>query len=263
MPAGLPPAVGLPNLNHWHCIRVGESQTPVLVIDDVLPGAAALLDYAGTQAFSADAANFYPGVRCPAPAGYALALQALWPLVSQIWPRSGQCGASGGFSEGSTADGQPWRAMLVRQAAFAITTTAPRQLRPIQMLPHIDTAGDDTLALVHYLMGSEHGGTSFYRHRSSGLERISETALPGYAAALKQEALAQQLHLTPGYQAGDSALFQRIGQVEAQFNRALIYPANLLHSGDILQALSLEQNPQAATPAGGRLTVSCLLQLQY
>lgn len=254
MPAGAPPAVGLPNLSHWHCLRVGDSHTPVLVIDELLPGAAALRDYASTQAFAADAANFYPGVRCPAPAGYTVALQALWPLVSQIWPRSGEWGGSG--------DGQPWRAMQVRQAAFAITTTAPRHLRPIQMLPHIDTASDNTLALVHYLMGSEHGGTSFYRHRSSGLERISEAALPGYAAALKQEALAQQLHLTPGYQAGDSALFQRIGQVEARFNRAVIYPANLLHSGDILQALAPEQERLSAEPVHGRLTVSGLLQLQ-
>lgn len=261
MPSCAQPAVGLPHLSHWHCIRVGVSQTPVLVIDELLPGAAALRDYAGTQAFIADPANFYPGVRCAAPAGYALALQALWPLVSQIWPRSGESGGSGEW--GGSGDGQPWRAMQVRQAAFAITTTAPRHLRPIQMLPHIDTSSDDTLALVHYLMSPEHGGTSFYRHRSSGLERISETALPGYAAALKQEALAQQLHLTPGYQAGDSALFQRIGQVEAQFNRALIYPANLLHSGDILQALAPEQERLSAEPAHGRLTVSCLLQLQY
>jgi hypothetical protein len=109
---------------------------------------------------------------------------------------------------------------------------------------------------VHYLCGPEHGGTSFYRHRETGFERISAERLAGYSAKLKTEAQAAQLHLQPGYIDGDTSMFQRIYQVDAKPNRAIIYPGNLLHSGDIRPESGL-----SATPSQGRLTISSFLQL--
>lgn len=215
---------------------------PVIVIDHFYPDVAALRAAAcePSAEFVRDAANFYPGARRQAPAQYQQFLSQLQPLLQEVYGHTPWGGPS------------PWQ---VLQAAFALTSTPPEKLRPIQMLPHFDTVSPTTLALVHYLVGPEHGGTSFYRHRSSGLCCITEQTLPAYGAALKQQAIAARLHEHPRYQAGDCALFQRIGQVSAAVNRVAIYPAHLLHSGDILQADRLSPDPRE-----GRLTVSCLLQ---
>ena len=215
---------------------------PVIVIDHFYPDVAALRAAAcePSAEFVRDAANFYPGARRQAPAQYQQFLTQLQPLLQNVYGHTPWGGPS------------PWQ---VLQAAFALTSTPPDKLRPIQMLPHFDTVSPTTLALVHYLVGPEHGGTSFYRHRSSGLCCLTEQTLPAYGAALKQQAIAARLHEHPRYQAGDCALFQRIGQVSAAVNRVAIYPAHLLHSGDILQADRLSPDPRE-----GRLTVSCLLQ---
>lgn len=222
--------------------QANTATVPVIVIDHFYPDVAALRAAAcePSAEFVRDAANFYPGARREAPAQYQQFLTRLQPLLQDVYGHTPWGGAS------------PWQ---VLQAAFALTCTPPEKLRPIQMLPHFDTVSPTTLALVHYLVGPEHGGTSFYRHRSSGLSCITEQTLPAYGAALKQQAIAARLHEHPRYQAGDCALFQRIGQVSAAVNRVAIYPAHLLHSGDILQANQLSPDPRE-----GRLTVSCLLQ---
>lgn len=222
--------------------QANTATVPVIVIDHFYPDVAALRAAAcePSAEFVRDAANFYPGARRQAPAQYQQFLTQLQPLLQNVYGHTPWGGPS------------PWQ---VQQAAFALTSTPPDKLRPIQMLPHFDTVSPTTLALVHYLVGPEHGGTSFYRHRSSGLCCITEQTLPAYGAALKQQAIAARLHEHPRYQAGDCALFQRIGQVSAAVNRVAIYPAHLLHSGDILQADRLSPDPRE-----GRLTVSCLLQ---
>ena len=101
-----------------------------------------------------------------------------------------------------------------------------------------------------------HGGTAFYRHQYTGFERIDAARLPSYATLLKQQAMAARLHENPSYISGDTELFQQIAKVEARVNRAIIYPGNLLHSGDIRQI-----GANAADPAHGRLTISSFLQL--
>lgn len=228
------------------------ASVPVIVIDDFYPDVQSLRQAAAEPSadFVRDGANFYPGARRQAPADYAQFLQLLQPLLRQVYGATPWGPATAEPSSAESA--ATWQ---VLQAAFALTSTPPAQLRPIQMLPHFDTVSPNTLALVHYLVGPEHGGTSFYRHRSSGLCCITEPTLAGYGAALKQQAIAARLHEHPRYQAGDCALFQRIGQVTAAVNRVAIYPAHLLHSGDILQADGLSADPRL-----GRLTVSCLLQ---
>jgi len=220
-------------------LRIGDEATPLLIIDDLITDPDWLIKAAEQgSTFQTDPANFYPGIRKPAPQLYPQALQtALLPLLQAV------------FSP------QAHRLHCL-QAAFSLSTTPATQLRPIQMLPHIDATTPNQLAMVHYLCGSEQGGTSFYRHRETGFERISAERLAGYSAKLKAEAQAAQLHLQPEYIDGDTALFQRIYQVDAKPNRAIIYPGNLLHSGDIREGLGLSADPKI-----GRLTISSFLQL--
>lgn len=220
-------------------LRIGDEATPLLIIDDLVTDPDWLIKAAGQgSAFQTDPANFYPGIRKPAPPLYPQILpSALLPLLKAVFnPQASR--------------------LHSLQSAFSLSTTPASQLRPIQMLPHIDATTPQQLAMVHYLCGPEHGGTSFYRHRETGFERISAERLAGYSAKLKTEAQAAQLHLQPGYIDGDTSMFQRIYQVDAKPNRAIIYPGNLLHSGDIREGLGLSADPKI-----GRLTISSFLQL--
>jgi hypothetical protein len=220
-------------------LRIGEEATPLLIIDDLVTDPQWLINAAehGSN-FQTDPANFYPGIRKPAPQLYSQILQsALLPLLQAVFhPQASRLNSL--------------------QTAFSMSTTPATQLRPIQMLPHIDATTPQQLAMVHYLCGPEQGGTSFYRHRETGFERISAERLAGYSATLKAEAQAAQLHLQPGYIDGDTSLFQRIYQVDAKANRAIIYPGNLLHSGDIREGSGLSADPKI-----GRLTISSFFQL--
>lgn len=221
-------------------LQIGNEVTPLLIIDDFVSDPQWLIQAAEQGGdFLADPANFYPGVRKPTPQLYQQALQrALLPLLKNVFQ-------------------QPQATSLqLLLSAYALSTTAASQLRPIQMLPHIDATSPRQLAMVHYLCGAEHGGTSFYRHRETGFERLHADRLSRYSAILKAEALAAQLHLHPAYIDGDTPMFQRIFQVEAKPNRAIIYPGNVLHSGDIRPESAL-----AVTPCQGRLTISSFLQL--
>ncbi|MBU2428391.1 MAG: hypothetical protein KKA56_16045 [Gammaproteobacteria bacterium] len=221
-------------------ISIGREATPLLVIDDLVLDPDWLIASAcETPDFTADPANFYPGVRKPTPTPYSQALQkTLLPLLQSVFNAS-----------------QP-TALQVLMSAFALSTTPASKLRPIQMLPHIDASTSNQLAMVHYLAGAELGGTSFYRHRQTGYERITAERLPRYSAQLKAEAQAAKLHEHPAYMGGDNALFSRIHQIEAKPNRAIIYPGNLLHSGDIQPETGLSAHPKF-----GRLTISSFLQL--
>jgi len=74
------------------------------------------------------------------------------------------------------------------------------------------------------------GGTAFYRHIETGLERVNAAQYEGYFKTLKRQATS--VGLPPkAYINGDTAMFTQIARIEPMFNRAVLYPANLLHSG--------------------------------
>lgn len=219
------------------CQIIGSEQTPLLIIDDLLNDSHWLQQQALAGDYQADPANFYPGIRCQTPASYQQALTALLPLLQRVYAPQAQ-------------------QLRLLTSAFSLASTPAEQLKPIQMLPHFDTVEPLQLAMVHYLCDASHGGTAFYRHQSTGFERIDAARLPSYATLLKQQAMAARLHENPSYISGDTELFQQIAKVEARVNRAIIYPGNFLHSGDIRQI-----GANAADPAHGRLTISSFLQL--
>jgi hypothetical protein len=218
-------------------LQLGQERTPLLVIDKLLLDTDWLHQQAQQAMYSAQADNYYPGIRAASPLLYQQAVsQALFPLLHNV------------FAPKATG-------LRTLMSAFSIATSKVQDLRPIQMVPHFDAVEPMQLAMVHYLCSEEFGGTSFYRHNETGFERITAARLPDYAQLLKQQAKAARLHEAPGYMNGSTPLFERIFQVAAQHGRAVIYPGNLLHSGDI-QAARL-----SADPARGRLTISSFLQL--
>jgi hypothetical protein len=218
---------------HVEVLRVGAEQHPVLLIDGLLTGAEGLVDFAADTAVFApvrSAANFYPGVRAPAPGGYVRALiKALRPHLARVF--------------GAPVDGQ---AHIT--SALSMATLPARAANLVQRLPHIDTTAPSQLAILHYLCGPEHGGTAFYRHRATGFEVIGPDRGPAYFAALRGEIAGED---GPGdYVVGSSDLFEQTAIVTPVFNRVIVYASNLLHAG------MLPDRPLSLDPRLGRLTAN-------
>jgi hypothetical protein len=214
-------------------LTVGVEKTPVLILDDLLTGGHALVDHAAEVTVLAPVkagANFYPGVRAPAPAPYVQALvRALRPYMARVFgaPEGGRAGVT---------------------CALSMAVTPANEASVVQRLPHIDTAEPNQLAILHYLCGPEHGGTAFYRHRETGLETIDPDQSKPYFAVLRRQ--IERVPTGPGYITGSDALFERIGAVEAAFERIIVYPSRLLHAG------ILPDTPVSLDPRAGRLTVN-------
>ncbi|NQY87268.1 MAG: hypothetical protein HRT51_05860 [Colwellia sp.] len=221
--------------NNIEVLFIGQENTPILIIDNFVTEPDALMSLAGDDnPYYAQPSDYYPGIRKPVPASYGeLIGRQLFDLLKNTY---------------QLKDAVAAKTIL---SAFSISTTPPKQLRPIQMLPHFDSTADNQFALVHYLCDVKHGGTAFYRHKKTGHERITTTRFPQYATLLKQQAKAANLHQSPAYIANDSSLFERIHGIDARNNRVVIYPSNLLHSGNIQPQHGLSSDPRK-----GRLTIS-------
>lgn len=220
---------------------MGREQNPVLIIDNFFAAPENLITLAksGTP-FVGQATDYYPGLRKVAPDVYAQqSLVALAPIIKGTF----------NLPQENTA-----RTSL---CVFSLATTPPAKLRPIQCVPHIDTHDPNQFAMVHYLCSEHYGGTSFYRHRTTGHETITDIRLEEYFRILKQEVMTGGLPQLE-YINGDTPLFERIAKVEVQFNRAIIYRSNALHAGDISEASGLSTNPEE-----GRLTLNTFINFSH
>jgi hypothetical protein len=177
-----------------------------------------------------DGGSNYPGVRAPAPDAYVAAL-----LEATAEPILNAFGSS------LSPD--------LEMCAFSMVTTPPEKLQRGQRIPHFDGPEIDRLAFIHYLCAPEQGGTSFYRHRATGLAEITPENHDRYRMALAVE-LAQQSP-AQAYVLEDTHSFERIHGVEAVFNRVIVYKGNALHSGDITARTLLSEDPRR-----GRLTIN-------
>jgi len=140
------------------------------------------------------------------------------------------------------------------QAWFSLVTHRPEDLIPMQRLPHVDGTDPNQLAMMLYLHDTDHGGTGFYRHRSTGLTALTDATFPRYREALQQD--VARTGLPPAAYVTDGAPhFERIHASEGTFNQAIFYRGNLLHSG-----LIDERAPLSPDPTKGRLTINAFFR---
>lgn len=214
-------------------VQVG-GQT-VVFIDDFLEDPHALVDAACASRFEpacAAAEKGYPGVRAEAPAAYTQAITALVdPLIK--------------VNFGVPQD----LAVKVGLSAFSLTTTAPDALGPLQRTPHFDASTPHYMAVLLYLCGPQHGGTGFYRHNATGLQRITADNRERYLDTYHDE--VNRRHPPARYFDRSDEQFTFLGMMPARFNRLVVYPGSLLHSACINPACSLSSDPRQ-----GRLTVN-------
>jgi hypothetical protein len=213
--------------------RIGDEGQPIVVVDGFHPDPDPLRAAAGTAPFDR-AHHHYPGIRAPLPADYFARVR---PVLAMVLREV--------FGHAGSID--------LIDASFSIVTTPPAELTIEQRLPHIDAVQPGRIALVHYLSLDGGDGTAFFRHRASGFETIDGDRSDGYLAMLNAE--LGEAGLPPHAYIHDStALFERIAQVDAHYNRAVIYRSAILHSGAIRPDAPLD-----ADPLTGRLTVTAFL----
>lgn len=212
--------------------RIGGDRQPVVTIDGFHPDPDGVRRAALAATYDAGR-HHYPGVRAPLPEDYFDAVRpALGLVLREV------------FGAASIA---------LIDASFSIVTTQPAALGVAQRIPHVDAVDADRIALVHYLSPEGGDGTAFYRHRATGFETIDAARGPGYGATLQRELAGYTP--PPAYIASDTPLFERIGGIEARFNRAVVYRSAMLHSGAIAPDATLSDDP-----ARGRLTVTAFLR---
>lgn len=214
--------------------RIGQQQQPLLVVDDFIPQPEQLLQYALQQGEVKQAGGLYPGLRSAAPAVFGtFLLQQLAQAVQDCFGLA------------------PTQLRQI-ESYFSLVSTPAAELSPMQSIPHFDRPYPDELAAIYYLCDERHGGTSFYRHRSTGYEAITPECQVNYQHALQAD--FQKHGLPKGYICGNTPLFEVIATVPARFNRLVLYRCSSLHSGDIKPDYSYDLNPFS-----GRFTIASFL----
>lgn len=220
--------------------RVGQSGTPVLVIDEFRGGVADVIDIAAELApFVDQPGNFYPGLRRVINEDEGRA----WDYVRQTLTDAAQF-IGGAFNV---------RGFDLLEASFSMVTTAPPALGPAQRSAHFDTTDPRVFALLHYLNVPADSGTAFYRQRTTNVEIVTESNVDSFIRVNRLEEAA--LPAGCGYLVGSDHRFEQIGAVEALPDRMIIYPGCLLHSGIIPDGMNRSSNPRE-----GRLTANFFIR---
>ena len=211
-------------------IPSGVEQTNIVQVSDFFKTPELVVEAASSHRY-AHINPHYPGIRASVETDL---LVGLCEAVSEL------------VAAHSGAEKRDW----IGQAWYSIVTHAKERLTPIQRLPHFDGFDESQLAVMIYLNRTEHGGTGFYRHRSTGFERITEARYQAYKSALEND--VQKSGLPPAQYIEDGAPhFEKVFESEASFNSFILYPGTSLHSGVINNQADLPSDPRA-----GRLTIN-------
>ena len=216
---------------------VGNEKTPVLVVDNFLHEAEALLGFAIKFGEFRDGTDFYPGIQSNVPKFYSQALQTYLPDII--------CEAFNITRENISHS----------RSTYSMVLTPPARLAIPQARPHTDTINKNKLACVHYLCTPEKGGTSLYRHKATGFETLSPERMDEYAQYLERE--AKDTSWQKKYINGSNQYYEEIGRYEANFNRLIMYPSDALHSASIPENFQFRPNPVV-----GRLTLNSFIYLK-
>jgi hypothetical protein len=219
--------------------RLGNSQTPVVVIDDFSGSLAHVLAIAEDLAPYPRHTNYYPGLRRI----FTAADTAANAYVQESCTRAARF----------IADAFGFDAFDLVEASFSMVTLKPTELTEPQRAPHFDTTNQKDLALLHYLRAPPNSGTAFYRQRATGIERVTGLNVSVYVPVA--EVQTAQLPADSGYFHGSDEFFEEIGAVEAVPDRMIIFQGSLLHSGIIPPGM-----PLTGDPRHGRLTANIFVR---
>ncbi|KQY35934.1 hypothetical protein ASD38_05185 [Caulobacter sp. Root487D2Y] len=215
--------------------HLGQERQPLLIVDDVLADPEAMIDAAREAGFYTPEHTHYPGLNAPLPESYyrTVVTALRGPIAAAFGLSSDACLKYFGF--------------------FALATTPAREAEPIQKIPHHDSPDPERLAMVHYLCRGDHGGTGFFRHKTTDFESVDHARHETYVA-VAQAQLAARGAGAAAYAGPVMADHELIGQADCVFNRLIVYRNHLLHSALL--------GPEAggADPGVGRLTANGFIE---
>jgi hypothetical protein len=212
--------------------HVGNLHAPVIVVENAWANPHALIEEAASRTDYSPRSLYYPGVRSNAPPAYAQGIVSqLTDLIRSTFGLPDQ--------------------LVITDSTFSITATPADKLVPFQRVPHFDSVDPTRIARLHYLC--DRGGTSFYRHRGTGVETVTAEVQEHYIRTVNAE--VREHGMPPSqYVEGSTDLFERIAKYDAVFNRALIYRGSMLHSVNVPPDFVPDLNPRSA-----RLTLNTFL----
>jgi hypothetical protein len=231
-----------PNLQ-VNAYRLGNEQTPLLVVDDVMLDYSAAQQEACSIAYSSDkdvVGAYYPGIRAPVGEAYGMALLRyslglfyrffLVPQSLTLHPKNG---------------------------SYSLITQQPQEMDLLQCIPHFDNNETFSFAMIHYLNEGDFGGTGFYRHKPTGYENITQGRRQQYLHSA-QEFIDSNGNPEQQYFTDSTAHYELLHKVGYKPNRLLIYPATILHSAYI-------DNPKHDVnndPKTGRLSANFFIEFK-
>ena len=220
--------------------RIGNSQSPVVIVDEFSGSAEAVARLADELApFPLIEGNYYPGVRRVVTESDQAAYEYVFATCRGAAPFIGGAFEVNGFD--------------LIEGSFSVVSMQPNELQAVQRAPHFDSTEQSLFAGLHYLRVPPNTGTAFFRHRATGIERITDANLDVYVSAARAE--SAQLPADSGYIAGSNEFYEQIAFVEAIPDRLVLYHGSLLHSGIIPEGM-----PLSADPREGRLTANFFLR---
>jgi hypothetical protein len=236
-----PPHIRAAGTLDWSLSLAGVARTQlssqhhdVVTVTDFLSDPCHVVESANLHNFAVITPH-YPGVRAP-----------LESETCTLWQKS----LADLLSDTFGAPPSRWE----MQAWYSLVTTPPARLTPLQCFPHVDGTDPQQIAMMLYLHEGAHGGTAFFRHRSTGLEALTAETFPAYRAALEADVARSGLP-PPAYPTDGAPHFERIHATSGAFNSAVFYRGNILHTGVIDNAASLSDDPR-----NGRLTINAFFR---
>lgn len=218
---------------------IGKERTPIIVLDDFAD------DICNIKQFACESAHFkevkkkdsyYPGVRVNLPREYVrdviVPINGLFYDLYKI-PKSLKVSPA--------------------NSVFSLLSTPPENLSVLQRIPHIDSVSPYLFAVLHYLAEGKHGSTGFFRHKSTGFERITSNRKDQYYSEV-QNHFDRFGEPPEGYLVNSNEQYELYCSVDYKPNRLVIYPSNLLHSILVSKEFDLDSNPST-----GRLTANIFL----
>jgi hypothetical protein len=194
-----------------HLLYVGHEKVPVLIVDNYVADLDAIVSQARALSPYPQATGPYPGERHFIAPGDSLMADYIGPMLDTLAPIIGD--AFDADILGATS------------ASFSRVTTRPEKLTRYQSHPHFDDTSGKMIAILHYLTPTM--GTALYRHRATGLERITQDKLDYYLASIRH------LGVRESYICGSNEEYEMTAEITGRRGRIAVYPSNALHSGMI------------------------------
>lgn len=220
--------------------RVGNEQTPAIVIDDFALDTGEVIDYARqSDSYGPDNTSAYPGLRAELPRGYVISvLNSIYRLLFKVYSVPARLN------------------MKPVNSVFSLITTPEAELLAPQRVPHYDSTSPHYLAVLHYLNPGAFGNTGLFRHRPTGFENILENRIEEYIHS--RERFYEHQGVPPvEYVKGSTDQYELYHQIEYRPNRLVAYPGTLLHSILVDPARDVDGDPRT-----GRLTANIFVDFK-